>query len=542
MATTAEVIAETLKANGIRQVFGLPGGEIAEVMGACRRAGLTFLLARHENAACLMAGVTGELTRKPGVVLATVGPGATNLVNGVANALLERAPLLVISAQLPTDLAPVLPHQRIELEDLFRPLTKWTHTLTGLDTAATVQRALDVTTQGRPGPVYLSLPSDIARRRDRVGDATPGGAPAQHALPMENRVTSREDLQRVARMIAEAKRPLAMVGIGLNPLKSRQAILRWLEETHIPVATTPKAKGLVPEDHPLFVATSTGMAGDTLFIELLRGTDLLIGLGFDPVEAIRTFYTERPFLSLAEYSLADREFAPTLELVGDVGAILETLLDDPLPRQHAWSPGSLLAFRRRLATFLTPAVEASELGLSPARLVGRLRDLAPRNAIVSVDTGAHKLLIGQVWPCYEPLTYLVSHGLSTMGYAVPAALAAKLQHPDRMVIAITGDGGMAMMLAEMETAARLRLPILVVVLSDRSLYLIRMHQERKGFAASGVDFGPIDFAGIAPGFGAHGFRAMSWTAFDSAVETGLAAEKPTVIEVPIDPADYRQML
>jgi acetolactate synthase-1/2/3 large subunit len=541
MPTTAEIIAETLKRNGITRVFGLPGGEIAEIMGACRHAGLAFLLTRHENTACLMAGVVGELTRRPGVALATVGPGATNLVNGVANAYLERAPLLIISAQLPTELSPILPHQRVDLEDLFRPITKWSHTLTGVNTAATVQRALDLTMEGRPGPVYLSLPSDVARREVRPAPGTPGETAAQAALPLVGDRTLSGDLARAARMISQARRPLAMVGIGLDPMKVQPALLRWIEGTGIPVAITPKAKGLVPEDHPLFVATGTGMAGDTLFVELLRETDLLIGIGFDPVEAIRTFYTERPLLSIAEYSLVDRQFAPDLELVGDVGALLQAL--QPEARiQHTWRREDLATFRRRLLSFLTPSVDSSELGLSPARVFGRLRTLTPRDTILTVDTGAHKLLIGQVWPSYHPLTYLVSHGLSTMGYALPAAMVAKLEHPGRPAVAVMGDGGLAMVLAELETAARLRLPIVVLVLSDRSLYLIRMHQERKGFQAGGVDFGPIDFAGIASGFGARGFRATTWGEFDDAVTTGLNEERPTVIEVPIDPADYRTML
>jgi acetolactate synthase-1/2/3 large subunit len=541
MPTTAEIIAETLKRNGITRVFGLPGGEVAEIMGACRRAGLAFILTRHENTACLMAGVAGELTRRPGVALATVGPGATNLVNGVANAYLERAPLLVISAQLPTELSPILPHQRVDLEDLFRPITKWSHTLTGVNTAATVQRALDLTMEGRPGPVYLSLPSDVARREVRPAPGTPGETAAQAALPLVGDRALSGDLARAARMISQARRPLAMVGIGLDPMKVQPALLRWIEGTGIPVAITPKAKGLVPEDHPLFVATGTGMAGDTLFVELLRETDLLIGIGFDPVEAIRTFYTERPLLSIAEYSLVDRQFAPDLELVGDVGALLQAL--QPEARiQHTWRREDLAAFRRRLLSFLTPSVESSELGLSPARVFGRLRTLTPRDTILTVDTGAHKLLIGQIWPSYHPLTYLVSHGLSTMGYALPAAMVAKLEHLGRPAVAVMGDGGLAMVLAELETAARLRLPIVVLVLSDRSLYLIRMHQERKGFQAGGVDFGPIDFAGIAAGFGARGFRATTWAEFDDAVTTGLNEERPTVIEVPIDPADYRTML
>jgi acetolactate synthase-1/2/3 large subunit len=541
MPTTAEVIAATLKSNGVRRLFGLPGGEIAEIMGACRRAGLPFLLTRHENTACLMAGVTGELSRRPGVALATVGPGATNLVNGVANAFLERAPLLVISAQLPTDLSPILPHQRVDLEELFRPITKWSHTLTGADTASSVQRALDLAVEGRPGPVYLSLPSDVARREDRPAGSSQGERPGQATFPLEGSEVQGRALAQAARMIAGARRPLAMAGIGLDPAKAQPALLRWIEATGIPIAVTPKAKGLVPEDHPLFVATGTGMAGDTLFAELVQETDLLVGIGFDPVEAIRTFYVNRPFLSIARYSLADRQFAPDLELVGDVGTTLEALQAEATVR-HSWAREDLAAFRRRLASFLTPSADRSELGFSPARLIGRLRTLTPRDAILTVDTGAHKLLIGQVWPSFEPLTYLVSHGLSTMGFALPAAMAAKLEHPERPVVAVTGDGGLAMVLAELETAARLRLPIVIVVLCDRSLYLIRMHQERKGFEAGSVDFGPIDFAGIAPGFGARGFRATTWAEFDDAVTAGLRGDRPTVIEAPIDPTEYRQML
>ncbi len=541
MPTTADVIAATLKQSGVRRLFGLPGGEIAEIMGACRRAGLSFILTRHENTACLMAGVTGELTRRPGVALATLGPGATNLVNGVANAFLERAPLLVISAQLPTDLSPVLPHQRLDLEGLFRPITKWSHTLTGVDTAATLQRALDLTVEGRPGPVYLCLPSDVARWQDRSAAPTQGERSRQVALPLEGGEAQGSDLIRAAGMIAGAKRPLAMAGIGLDPTKAQPALLRWVETSGIPIAVTPKAKGLVPEDHPLFVATSTGMAGDTLFAELLQETDLLIGIGFDPVEAIRTFYVNRPFLSIADYSLADRQFAPDLELVGDVGTTLGALQAET-DVAHTWTREGLTAFRRRLASFLTPSTDRTELGLSPSRLFGRLRSLTPRHTILAVDTGAHKLLVSQVWPAYEPLAYLVSHGLSTMGFALPAAMAAKLEHPERPVVAVTGDGGLAMVLSELETAARLRLPIPILVLSDRSLYLIRMHQERKGFEAGGVDFGPIDYAGIAPGFGARGFRATTWAEFDEAVAAGLRGDRPTVIEVPIDPTDYRQML
>ncbi len=540
MPTTAEVVAATLVRRGIRRVFGLPGGENAELLGACRRQGIEFVLTRHENAACIMASVTGELTHAPGIAMTTLGPGATNLVNGVANAYLERAPLVVISAQVPTTAAPVLPHQRVNLPDLFRPITKWSQTLTGADAGQTVERALDLTTAGRPGPVFLALPSDVARQEATVSDGRADLAP-QGDLPLSNLVPAGSALARAVRMISEARRPLAVAGIGLDMLKSQPSLLRWLEASRVPVAVTPKAKGLVPETHPLFLATCTGMAGDRLFAELVTEADLLIGIGFDPVEAIRPFYLQRPFLSVAEYSVAESEWSPALELIGSVPATLEALATESRP-DHAWSPDLFPVFRQRLAAFLTPSQGQTELGLSPARLFGRLRDLVPQDTILTVDTGAHKLLIGQIWRCHQPRTYLVSHGLSTMGHAVPAALAAKLEHPARPVMAVTGDGGLAMVLSELETASRLRLPITVIVLSDRSLHLIRMHQERKGFQASGVDFGPIDFAGIAEGFGCRGALALTWADLDEAVAAALAADLPTVIEVPIDPADYNQML
>jgi acetolactate synthase-1/2/3 large subunit len=472
--------------------------------------------------------------------MATLGPGATNLVNGVANAYLERAPLVVISAQVPTTAAPVLPHQRVSLPDLFRPITKWSQTLAGADAGATVERALDLTSAGRPGPVFLALPSDVARQ-EATGAGSRVDLPPQCELPLSTLPPAGFALARAARMISQARRPLALVGIALDMLKTQPSLLRWLNASRVPVAVTPKAKGLVPETHPLFLATCTGMAGDRLFAEVVAEADLLIGIGFDPVEAIRPFYLQRPFLSVAEYGVAESEWSPALELIGGVPATLEALAGESRPG-HTWSPDLFPAFRQRLAAFLTPSRGQTERGLSPARLFGRLRDLAPQDTILAVDTGAHKLLIGQIWRCHQPRTYFVSHGLSTMGHAVPAALAAKLEHPARPVMAVTGDGGLAMVLSELETASRLRLPITVVVLSDRSLHLIRMHQERKGFQASGVDFGPIDFAGIAKGFGCRGVLALTWADLDDAVAAALAADRPTVIEVPIDPADYDQML
>lgn len=533
MPTCAEVIARTLREAGIERIYGLPGGEIVELIEACRREGIAFLLTRHENTAALMAGVAGQLSGRPGVCLATVGPGASNMVNGVANAYLDRSPMLAISAQLATDVAPVLPHQRLDLEDLYRPITKWSTTLTGSHTAAVVRRALEIAATGRQGPVYLSLPSDVARRPEGTGEPP--------TLPQVHGPEARGDLDQAARSLAEARRPICILGIGADPIRWRPAILRFVEARQMPVLVSAKAKGIVPEDHPLFLATGTGMAGDKLVTGCLKSSDLLVGIGFDPVEAIRPFYRDLRFLAIGQASIADRSFAPQIEILGDVPRILDALLQAP-PQRHAWTASEIQDFRARLAAALTPAADRTARGLSPYHVIARLRRKLPREAILAVDTGAHKLLAGQAWPAYEPLTYLVSHGLSTMGYFLPAAMAAKLEHPRRPVFALTGDGGFAMILAELETAARLNLPIVSIVLTDESLFLIEMGQERRNYPSTGTTFQAIDFAGIAPGFGAVGFKVSSWEEFDAAVEKGLAADRPVVIQVGIDPAEYRHQL
>ncbi len=531
MPTTAEWIAQTLRRHGVQRIFGLPGGEVSDVMGACRRAGIDFVLARHENAAALMAAVTGEFTRQPGVVLATVGPGAANLVNAVAHAYLDRAPLLVLSAQVSTTLAPVLPHQFVDLEALFRPITKWSSTLSGQDTPSAIERALLLATSGRSGPVYLALPSDLARQEEPERQQSAPDVPSSPA-PLD------ADVATALAILNGAQRPLAVVGIACNPRTVQPALLKWLDTVRMPVAVSPKAKGLVPEDHPLFAATCTGMAGDRLFQALVADADLLVGIGFDPVEAIRPFYTERPFLSIAEYSIAEPAFTPVAELIGDVAASLKNLDARPV---HGWGANRLTAFRNSLASLLRPSTEEGGV-LSPAELCQILRTAAPADAIVTVDTGAHKLLFGQAWACREPQTFFVSHGLSTMGFAVPAAVALKIHCPDRPVLAVTGDGGLAMVVSELETAARLRLPLLVTVLSDGSLQLIRMHQERRGYPAFGVQFGAIDFAGIAEGFGCRGVRAATRPEVEEAVSQALRADRPTLLEVPVDRADYDRML
>ncbi|MCK7478949.1 MAG: thiamine pyrophosphate-dependent enzyme [Candidatus Moduliflexus flocculans] len=416
--------------------------------------------------------------------------------------------------------APVLPHQRHRSGEPCSARSPSGATPSpAQDTAATVQRALDIDRRGRPGPVYLALPGDVgphgrARHRPRARPV-PGAA---GACPDRGRPTS----TRAARMISEARKPLALVGIGVDPTAS---------------APQPSSAGSTPRDprrgHPSSEGSRPG-GPSTLRGHLHRAwqatgsspnwsrrADLLVGVGFDPHRGDPPFHLERPssrWPSTASQSGVVRPRAGADRRRPRHARLRSAARPRPLPRLDA--RGRSPRFRQRLAAFLTPSLDRTRLGLlPPARLFGRLRDLTPRDAILTVDTGAHKLLVGQIWRSYQPQTYLVSHGLSTMGQALPAALAAKLVHPDRAVVAVhrrrrPGHGP--------PRAGNRRPPATcpssLSSVCDRSLHLIRLRTGTQGVSRGrGVDFGPIDFAGIAPGFGVAASGPWTWPEFDAAV-------------------------
>ncbi|MBI3075527.1 MAG: thiamine pyrophosphate-binding protein [Deltaproteobacteria bacterium] len=252
MATTAEVFARSLREAGVRRIFGLPGGEVVNLIEACRREGVEFVLTRHEATAAFMADVTGQISRRPGVCLSTLGPGATNLVSGVANAYLDRSPVLAITGDMSTEVARSCTHQQLDLNALYGPITKWSARVVGEGTAPLVRRALALTTEGRPGPAHLVLPSNVARGEERQG---PG--PALPPPPPEVAIAP-EAVRKFVQVVGRAARPVLLLGIGVDPVRHRQAVLRLLEATGMPALVTPKAKGVIPEDHPLFAGVCSG--------------------------------------------------------------------------------------------------------------------------------------------------------------------------------------------------------------------------------------------------------------------------------------------
>ena len=528
MTTHVDVIARTLADHGVQYVFGLPGGEIVAFLDACRRAGLRFLLTGHESSAALMAQVIGQIRGTPGVCAATLGPGATNLVTGVANAFLDRSPLLAVTAQIPKALFNTMTHQRLALAALFTPITKETTTVGERDTGELTRDSLMLAASPRPGPVHLILPSDVA-----LADCN--SKPVVRNKPPDPTSNAMHSATEIKARIAVSQRPLVLVGLGTPP-SAAPAVWGLIDALKAPFMVTPKAKGIMPEDHPLFVGVATGMAVDQDMIATLRAADLVLGIGFDPVECDKTWFADLEIVAIDSVSMAEGAYHP-MEAIGEISLLINQLTPS-ISESKAW-PQDLLQFHRR-TIYRSPS--PSEKSISPLGLIEGLRSVFPRNGIVTCDVGSHKLLMGQFWRCYQPGTFFMSNGLSGMGYGIAAAVAAQLEYPDRAVMAVVGDGGMLMMLHDLVLIRELGLPIVVVVLIDGSLSLIRIAQERRGFPSCGVNFRPPDFASAANSFGVEGERARNLSEAKMAVEKALDNRTALVLEVPVDIREYYDLV
>jgi acetolactate synthase-1/2/3 large subunit len=342
-------------------------------------------------------------------------------------------------------------------------------------------------------------------------------------------------VERVATAIAAARRPVVILGLDVDPRTDASAARAFVDGLGAPTFVTPKAKGLLPEDHPLFCGVCAGVAGDALVVELFERADVLVGVGFDPVESDKLWHHTRPLVSVGPVSIASGAFRPRSEAVGS----LATTLDALLCRARAsfeWEGDVCARFRERLYAALRPTVRPR--GLSGYEMTRALRALLPRDAILATDVGSIKSITTQAWTSYAPLEFFESNGLSAMSYAFPAAMAARLEFPDRPVLCTIGDGGFGMTLAEVETCVRERIHFVTVVFDDDGLSLIDVAQRRRGYPTEGVRYGRVDFAAAAAGLGAWARRVETMEALEDAVREGLRLDRPVVIDAVVDPAEY----
>jgi acetolactate synthase-1/2/3 large subunit len=538
MPTVADLIVDGLVRAEVPRLFGVPGGgSNLEVLEAARVRGLPFVLCHQEWAACIMAAVTGELTGRPGAVLSTLGPGVTASATGLAHARLDRSPLIYVSDRHPAGVLQFATHQYVDHGAHVGAIAKDSVSV-GADSAAHwVAHAVRLALTEPRGPVHLDLPADVAGRSavPAATSVTPAPLP-----PLDG-----ELVERAAAMIRAARRPLVIAGLGC-----RAADAKWLrafaEALPTPVLTTYKAKGAIPDPHPLALGIFTGGA---LEEPLVRRADLIIAFGLDTVELIpRPWAYTAPVLSLTRCPAAEPRlqapgggayFTPALEVVGEPGSILEDLAGRLLGRARAdWDVAEVDRIRRERHA----ALEVPVPGLAPHRVVQMTRELTAGGSIATVDAGAHMFPATAYWHALEPGELLISNGLATMGFALPAAIAAQLVHPHRRVICFTGDGGLMMVAAELETVARLGLPIVIVVFNDEALSLIAIKQEQKGLEGVSMRYAGPDLRALARAFGLRAFTATDEATLHQALIGAQTAPGPALIDARIDASGYRRML
>jgi acetolactate synthase-1/2/3 large subunit len=515
----ARSVATSLADAGTRTVYGVPGGgNNLELVGACEDAGLRFVLAHYETAAAIMASVAGELSGAPGACLVTRGPGAASAVNGVAQALLDRAPVAVVTDAVSWSDRERIPHQRLDQRALFGPVAKWSGTFGARGADEAVRAALAFALAPPRGPIHLDFVPDAPHC-----DSPPD--PAPHQLG---------DAAAAKRLLAASRRPVFALGVGARtavaPLRELLAGKPW------PVLTTYKAKGAIPETWPNAAGLLTGA---TIEAPVLAAADLIVAVGLDPVELIpaRWGYPAR-VLALAEWPTDDPYFTPDTELVGP----LEELLEFVQTWLHEGFDGTAAGRQTRLAAEAR-LVAAPAVGIGPQHVVLAARTAAPAGTIATIDAGAHMLATMPLWEVDGLDEALISSGLATMGFSLPAAIAASVERPDRQVICFTGDGGLGMTLAELETLSRLGTAVLVVVLNDSALSLIEIKQRPEGHGGkNAVRYRPTDFAGIAQSVGITSRRVGSRDELAGAFAEGLAANGPFLLDIDLDARGYPEIM
>jgi len=532
----AELLVRCLENEGVRYVFGMPGEETLALNAALEDSKqIQFVLTRHEQAAAFMADVYGRLSSWPGVCLATLGPGATNLLTGVADAQLDRAPLVAITGQAGLERVHKESHQYIDIVGMFEPVTKWSTRVTVADTVPeVVRKAFRIARIEKPGATHIELPEDVA------GEKT-------DAKPLEVRRTSYpkaqdEAIAKAVDLIDAAKAPLILAGNGVarryaagNP--SVEALRRFVERSRIPATWTYMAKGVIDpnSDYALGPVGLQRPGAELANVPELAKADLVIAIGYDLVEWAPVLWNPKSDKAVIHLDSSaaelDGHYQPSVELVGELDESLTALTAAVKPR----------AERARRERRPNAALSNSDAAPPPRTVVAALREvLGPEDVVVS-DVGAHKVWLSRHFATSIPNTVVISNGLASMGIALPGAIAAKLVRPDRRVVAFTGDGGFLMNVQELETAKRLKAAIVVVVLVDGRLGVIEVNERRLFGRTFGTAFGNPDFVQLARAFGIAGFAVNGVADLVPTLRRALDLGEPAVVAVPWDHAANDQI-
>ncbi|UOQ44187.1 acetolactate synthase large subunit [Halobacillus salinarum] len=527
----AELLIKCLEKEGVKYIFGVPGEENIDLMDAVLNSNIEFIVTRHETSAAFMAGTYGRLTGRPGVCLSTLGPGATNLLTGVANANMDHCPLIAITGQAGLNRQHKISHQYYDLVNIYEPVTKWNAQIKTADIIPeVVRKAYQLAMQEKPGATHIDLPEDVAGMEV---DALPLEITG-HSLPQADETI----IEKAAALISNASYPLILAGNGITRGGAAERLRQFVQKTNIPVVHSFMGKGAVSWENELSLLTA-GLSGKDYITCGFKQSDLIITIGFDMAETPPENWNpdgKTPILHMdTEEAEIDDHYPVALNVVGDIKENLDQLIH-VLPekeRELDWAR----AIRSQALAELDMFREDQGFPVKPQKIIYDLRAVLKEDDIAISDVGAHKMWMARMYHTALPNTCLISNGLASMGVAVPSAIAAKMVHPDKNVVAVCGDGSFLMTGAELETAARLNLPIIILLWRDEGYGLIEWHQLKKFQRPSHIRFGNPDFVQLAESYGFAGIRIESAEELKPALKRAIGLHKPVLIDCPVD---YRE--
>ena len=523
----SDVFVECLEAEGVKHVFGIPGEETLDLNESLSRSSIEFVPVRHEQGGAYMADVWGRLTGRAGVCLGTLGPGALNLVTAVADAYLDRAPLVALTGQGDLERMHKESHQYIDLPSVMRPITKWNARVA--DAAIipeVVRKAFKLAETEKPGATHIELPEDVM-----ASEVDTAPLPRRRSVQPE---PAARELLRAAEVVRGAVRPVALGGNGVIRAKAAPALREFVRATGIPVAETFMGKGLLPPDNPKALG-SVGLQSGDYRMAGFDEADVVLAIGYDLVEHSPEHWNpgrDKKIICIDSVPAeTDAFFMPEVELIGDIYNILTRLGEECRDVPHQ---GGSARLRDVVLGRFEQAKDDDAFPVQPPRALWEIRQALGHDDVLISDVGLHKLWIGRMFPAYEPNTVLIANGLAGMGFAVPAAVAAKLVHPDRNVVTVNGDGGFLMNCQELETAVRIGTAFVNVIWENSQYGSIVWKQDKKFGRHFGTDFTNPDFVRLAEGFGMPAWRCDSADDFGERLRHALSLDVPSLIVLPID--------
>jgi acetolactate synthase-1/2/3 large subunit len=534
----SDLFIKALENEGVEVIYGVPGEENLDLLEALRKSSIKLILNRHEQGAAFMAATYGRLTGKPGVCMATLGPGATNLVTGAAYAQLGAFPMMMITGQKPIKASKQGQFQILDVVEMMRPITKYTKQIVNVNLIPSIVReAFRQAQEERPGAVHLELPEDIAR--EQVDEKTTPVFPLAHT---HRPCADEKVIQEAVEMIKTAQSPLLLIGAGANRSLVRSALSRFVEETGMYFFNTQMGKGVVDENSSQCLGTAALSDNDYIHCAINR-SDLVINVGHDVVEK-PPFFMEHGGKKVIHVNynsaIVDNVYFPQLGVVGDIANSINRLTDSVGRIKHDCT--YFQRVKEQLDAHLNEQVTAASFPVKPQRFVADVRKVMPDDGVIALDNGVYKIWFARNYPAAEPNTVLLDNALATMGAGLPSAMEVARLSPQKRVMAICGDGGFMMNSQELETAVRLSLNLVVLVLDDSSYGMIRWKQYGMGYPDFGLEFKNPDFVMYAQSYGAKGHRVEKTEEFAPLLERCFAEGGVHLVDLPVDYADNYKVL